>query len=155
MGLRVIEPENAVLYGGRVVWVRSYPVSIDVDALKRLGESSRVREIEAEVAKWRPEKLIVRVDRTDPAKNLIRGFLAYEQLLEEHPEYHGRVALWAFLQPSRQDVSLILPRRRRAHQLDSMKRGSRLASSLAKTSIEQSQRTGPMTCCLSIQSSTG
>jgi len=70
----------------------------------QLGESPAVLAIEDEVASWRPEKLIVRVDRTDPAKNLVRGFLAYERLLEDHPEHHGRVALWAFLQPSRQDV---------------------------------------------------
>jgi len=104
MGLRVVEAEGAVLSGGRVVWVRAYPVSIDVDAMRQLGESPAVRELEAEVAAWRPEKLIVRVDRTDPSKNLIRGFLAYERLLEDHPEYQGRVTLWAFLQPSRQDV---------------------------------------------------
>jgi trehalose 6-phosphate synthase len=72
--------------------------------MRQLGESPSVHELEAEVAGWRPEQLIVRVDRTDPAKNLIRGFLAYERLLEDHPEYHGRVTLWAFLQPSRQDV---------------------------------------------------
>jgi trehalose 6-phosphate synthase len=104
MGLRVAEAEGAVLFGGRLVWVRAYPVSIDVDAMKLLGESATVRELEAEVAKWRPEKLIVRVDRTDPSKNLVRGFLAYERLLDDHPEYEGRVTLWAFLQPSRQDV---------------------------------------------------
>jgi trehalose 6-phosphate synthase len=104
MGLRVVEPESVVLYGGRLVWVRAYPVSIDVAALKQLGESERVDDISAEIEGWRPEKLIVRVDRTDPAKNLVRGFLAYERLLEEHPEHHGRVAMWAFLQPSRQDV---------------------------------------------------
>lgn len=104
MGLRVVEPEGAVLYGGRLVWVRAYPVSIDVAALRRLAESEPVREIKDEVEAWRPEKLIVRVDRTDPAKNLIRGFLAYERLLEDHPKFHGRIALWAFLQPSRQDV---------------------------------------------------
>jgi trehalose 6-phosphate synthase len=104
MGLRVAEAEGAVLYGGRLVWIRAYPVSIDVDAMRQLGDSPRVRELEAEVAAWRPEKLIVRVDRTDPSKNLIRGFLAYERLLDDHPEYLGRVALWAFLQPSRQDV---------------------------------------------------
>jgi trehalose 6-phosphate synthase len=104
MGLRVVEPESVVLYGGRLVWVRAYPVSIDVSALKQLGESDRVDDISAEIEGWRPEKLIVRVDRTDPAKNLVRGFLAYERLLEEHPEHHGRVAMWAFLQPSRQDV---------------------------------------------------
>ena len=103
-GLRVAEPEGVVLHRGRLVWVRAYPVSIDVDALKRLGESPRVRDIEVEVEAWRPEKLIVRVDRTDPAKNLVRGFMAYERLLEDHPEHHGRIAMWAFLQPSRQDV---------------------------------------------------
>jgi len=104
MGLRVAETEGAIFYGGRLVWVRAYPVSIDVDAMRQLSESPPVRELEAEVAAWRSEKLIVRVDRTDPSKNLIRGFLAYERLLEDHPEYHGRVTLWAFLQPSRQDV---------------------------------------------------
>src|SRR5207244_568403 len=65
---------------------------------------STVRELEAEVAAWRPDMLIVRVDRTDPSKNVIRGFLAFERLLEDNPEYRGRVTLWAFLQPSRQDV---------------------------------------------------
>jgi len=104
MGLRVAEAEGVVLYGGRLVWVRAYPVSIDVDAMRQLSELPRVQELEAEVASWRPEKLIVRVDRTDPSKNLIRGFLAVERLLEDHPEYLGRVTLWAFLQPSRQDV---------------------------------------------------
>ena len=38
MGLRVAEAEGAVLYGGRVVWVRAYPVSIDVDAMRLLGD---------------------------------------------------------------------------------------------------------------------
>lgn len=104
MGLRVAESEGVVFYGGRIVWVRAYPVSIDVEAMGRLSESQRVREFEEEVAAWRPDQLIVRVDRTDPSKNLVRGFLAYERLLEDHPEYLGRVAFWAFLQPSRQDV---------------------------------------------------
>ena len=105
MGLRVVEPESVVLYGGRLVWVRAYPVSIDVHALRQLAASQRVQEIRASVDGWRPEKLIVRVDRTDPAKNLVRGFLAYERMLEDHAEYHHRVAMWAFLQPSRQDVA--------------------------------------------------
>jgi len=54
---------------------------------------------------WRPEHLIVRIDRTDPSKNIVRGFLAYEKLLAHHPELKGRVQFWAFLQPSRQDVA--------------------------------------------------
>jgi trehalose 6-phosphate synthase len=50
--------------------------------------------------------LIVRVDRTDPSKNIVRGFLAYERLLAAHPEHIGNVQFWAFLQPSRQDVGI-------------------------------------------------
>ena len=106
MGLRVDFADAVVLYQGRLVWVRAYPVSTDVEAMKLLGDSAAVRAVEAEVDGWRPEKLIVRVDRTDPSKNLVRGFLAYERLLEDHPELHGRVVFWAFLQPSRQDIDL-------------------------------------------------
>ena len=115
MGLRVEAADGVVLYRGRLVWVRAYPISTDVDAMKELGDSQGVRQIEAEIDRWRPEKLIVRVDRTDPSKNLIRGFLAFERLLEDHPEHHGRVVFWAFLQPSRQDVGVYRKYLRQVH----------------------------------------
>jgi trehalose 6-phosphate synthase len=51
-----------------------------------------------------PEKLIVRVDRTDPSKNIVRGFHAFALLLEEHPEWQGRVTMLALLDPSRQAI---------------------------------------------------
>jgi trehalose 6-phosphate synthase len=104
MGLRVDHRERAVLYAGRVVWARSYPISIDVPALLKSAHAPAVdREAEA-IRGQRPEKLIVRVDRTDPSKNVVRGFLAYDLLLSRHPELHRRVQFYAFLQPSRQDV---------------------------------------------------
>ena len=46
----------------------------------------------------------MRVDRTDLSKNILRGFKAFDVLLEEHPELHDRVTFLAHLQPSRQDV---------------------------------------------------
>jgi trehalose 6-phosphate synthase len=49
--------------------------------------------------------LIARIDRTDPSKNIVRGFIAYEKLLRYHPDLRGQVQFWAFLQPSRQDVA--------------------------------------------------
>ena len=61
---------------------------------------------ERKLRDWRPEHLIVRIDRTDPSKNIVRGFLAYEKLLDYHPELKGHVQFWAFLQPSRQDVAV-------------------------------------------------
>lgn len=104
MGLRVDNHECAVLYRGRVSWVRAYPVSVDVGALRRMASSSEVEAEDSLLGRWRPEKLIVRIDRTDPIKNIVRGFLAFERMLLNHPEWSGRVQFWAFLQPSRQDV---------------------------------------------------
>jgi trehalose 6-phosphate synthase len=104
MGLRVDHRERAVLHRGRVSWIRAYPVSVDVRALDRLASSKEVAAEEALLAQWRPAKLIVRIDRTDPIKNIIRGFLAYERMLRLHEELRGTVQFWAFLQPSRQDV---------------------------------------------------
>src|SRR5918992_1287865 len=52
----------------------------------------------------RPEFLILRVDRTDPSKNVVRGFRAFELYLEAHPEMYGRVGMLALLDPSRQDI---------------------------------------------------
>src|SRR2546427_7503133 len=73
--------------------------------MTRLSYSHGVMVEERKLRDWRPEHLIVRIDRTDPSKNIVRGFLAYEKLLAHHPELEGRVQFWAFLQPSRQDVA--------------------------------------------------
>ncbi len=55
-----------------------------------------------EVARGR--KLIVRVDRTELSKNIVRGLTAYRELLATRPEWHGRVVHLAFAYPSRSDV---------------------------------------------------
>ena len=51
-----------------------------------------------------PSVLILRVDRTDPSKNVVRGFRAFELFLDAHPELHRRVTMLALLDPSRQDI---------------------------------------------------
>jgi trehalose 6-phosphate synthase len=70
----------------------------------QLAGSRGVKRQEDDIAAWRPPRLIARIDRTDPSKNIVRGFISYEKLLRYHPELHGQVQFWAFLQPSRQDV---------------------------------------------------
>jgi len=105
-GLQVDERERAVVSGGRVTYARAYPISIDVASTMRLAASRGVHRQEFEIASWRPQRLIVRIDRTDPSKNIVRGFIAYEKLLRYHPEMRGQVQFWAFLQPSRQDVAV-------------------------------------------------
>jgi trehalose 6-phosphate synthase len=95
-----------VLAGGRVIYARHYPISVDVPTTMRLAESRGVKRQEHELAEWRPQRLIARIDRTDPSKNIVRGFIAYDKLLRYHPELRGQVQFWAFLQPSRQDVAV-------------------------------------------------
>ncbi|MFG2307486.1 trehalose-6-phosphate synthase [Streptomyces sp. NPDC048566] len=51
-------------------------------------------------------RTIVRVDRTELSKNIVRGLLAYRQLLDDHPEWHERVVHVAFAYPSRQDLAV-------------------------------------------------
>jgi trehalose 6-phosphate synthase len=103
-GLTVDEHERAVVSGGRIVYARHYPISIDVPVTSQLAESRGVKRQEEDLAAWRPPMLIARIDRTDPSKNIVRGFIAYDKLLQYHPELKGQVQFWAFLQPSRQDV---------------------------------------------------
>src|SRR4029450_11561544 len=69
-----------------------------------LATSREVLEREEQLLGSRPEKLILRVDRTDPSKNIVRGFRAFGRLLEDSPELHGRVGMLALLDPTRQDI---------------------------------------------------
>jgi trehalose 6-phosphate synthase len=86
------------------VLVTAHPISVDVDEFEQLAVSEAVLAAERAIAASRPEKLLLRVDRTDPSKNVVRGLRAFELYLEEHPEAHGRVGLLALLNPSRQDI---------------------------------------------------
>lgn len=104
LGLTVDPRERTVFFEGRAIWVRNYPISIDTSEFLQHADRPEVHEEEARIQQWRPEHLILRVDRTDLSKNIVRGFLAYERLLQAHPELHGKVLFWAFLQPSRQDI---------------------------------------------------
>jgi trehalose 6-phosphate synthase len=50
-------------------------------------------------------RLIVRVDRMEPAKNLLRGFWAMDELLTARPSLAGEVVLLALAYPSRQSLA--------------------------------------------------
>ncbi len=84
--------------------VTHHPISVDVAELDRLRDDPEVLEREASLVEGRSEKVILRVDRTDPSKNIVRGFRAFRLLLAEHREWHGRVTMLAFLDPSRQAI---------------------------------------------------
>jgi trehalose 6-phosphate synthase len=105
LGLRVDWDRERVSTGGRETWVRAYPISIDIDRVEQMARWSAVGTEVNRFIGSRPEKLIVRVDRCDPSKNVLRGFIAFAKLLGDHPELQRRVQFLAFLQPSREEVS--------------------------------------------------
>ena len=80
------------------------PIAVDTAEFDALATSAAVRARRDELRSDRPEILVVRVDRTDPAKNAVRGFQAFGRLLEREPALHGRVVLLALLDPSRQEI---------------------------------------------------
>ncbi len=95
---------SRVTHPGGETLVRAYPLSIDADRLERAASSEEVAEAEREVLERRRKYLIIRVDRADLSKNVLRGFTAFDTFLQQHPEFREEVTFIAHLQPSRQDV---------------------------------------------------
>ncbi|HET7443786.1 MAG TPA: trehalose-6-phosphate synthase [Solirubrobacterales bacterium] len=93
-----------VRHGGGRTLARAYPLGIDAERLKRAAGSPQVAEAEREVLERRRKHLIIRVDRADLSKNVLRGFTAFDTFLSQHPEFREEVTFIAHLQPSRQDV---------------------------------------------------
>jgi trehalose 6-phosphate synthase len=96
---------RVVKHGAREILVRHYPISIDHEALERTSKRPDVTDYRARMrAMAGDRKLLVRVDRLEPSKNILRGIRGYELFLRRHPEWHDRVIFSNLLYPSRQDL---------------------------------------------------
>ncbi len=93
--------------------VTAHPISIDPEEFSALARSEDVLARERDLLSSRPERLILRVDRTDPSKNIVRGLEAFGQLLERRPDLRGRVAMLALLDASRQEIPEYVEERER------------------------------------------
>src|SRR6266404_6208775 len=97
--------EGAIWWQGRRIHVHAYPISISVEGERRVVQSAAgKRAAEKILPLTEGKKVIMRVDRIEPTKNILRGFQAYAQMLDEHPELRGAVTFMAFLVPSRQTL---------------------------------------------------
>jgi trehalose 6-phosphate synthase len=104
MDLEVDFDRGIVHFGEREVWVRAYPLPIDHRATRQIARGERVARFEQDLLRRRRDSLILRVDRADLSKNILRGFSAFDLFLEQHPEFTERVTFMAQLMPSRTDV---------------------------------------------------
>jgi trehalose 6-phosphate synthase len=102
-GVRADARRGTIAIDDRIVRVEVNPISVDAGALR---ERAAAPEIRARLDGHRrgEDRLIFRADRMELSKNVVRGFTAYERLLELHPEWRGRVRFLAHVYPSREAI---------------------------------------------------
>jgi trehalose 6-phosphate synthase len=120
LGARVTRAAGGgqVEYRGRVTEVAVHPLGVDAAELRARAAADDVRGSARaldELAQGR--QLIVRVDRTELSKNVVRGLAAYRELLTARPQWRGRVTHLAFAYPSRSDLAEYQAYTARVHEL--------------------------------------
>ena len=82
------------------------PLAPDPDDIGAMASSAAcaaaLADLDAEIGE---RHLIVRVDRIELSKNLVRGFHAFDDLLERYPQWRERVIFGAFIYPSREGLA--------------------------------------------------
>ncbi|GAA3101548.1 trehalose-6-phosphate synthase [Streptomyces rectiviolaceus] len=100
----------AVLGGTSGTRIGVHGLGADADFLRERSRRADVEErlvaLREQVGGGGDRKVIVRVDRTELSKNIVRGLLAYRELLASRPEWRERVVHVAFAYPSRQDLAV-------------------------------------------------
>ncbi|HZR91042.1 MAG TPA: trehalose-6-phosphate synthase [Gaiellaceae bacterium] len=95
---------DAVEHAGRVTRTVVRPGSVDPAEFDALARDPRVLARRRQIRQALPGRIVLRVERTDPSKNLVRGLAAFERFLARHGDAAADVAMLALLDPSRQDI---------------------------------------------------
>jgi trehalose 6-phosphate synthase len=105
LGAEVDRVRREVSYQGHMTGIGVHPLGVDGPELtERAGQpdvAARMAQLSEVIGE---RKLIVRVDRTELSKNIVRGLAAYRELLLSHPEWLGKVMMLALAYPSRHDL---------------------------------------------------
>lgn len=96
---------NVIRYEGRETRAEAHPIGIEVDRFKEMAHAS---DIEEEAEKFRErlgtDYVVIGIDRLDYTKGIRSRMLAFEQFLEDNPEYHGNVSFFQIATPSRTEL---------------------------------------------------
>jgi trehalose 6-phosphate synthase len=105
-GAAVDARRGEVRWQGRTTRVGVYPIAIDPAALRAQAANPAVARARRRLERWRDGRaMIVRVDRADLSKNILRGFQAYESFLRHSPRWRDRIFFLALLQSSRGEIA--------------------------------------------------
>jgi trehalose 6-phosphate synthase len=107
-GSRIDFDRHTVVWRRHRLVARVYPVPTDAYENRRILFTAPARTGAQELGELLSDErqIIMRVDRLDPSKNVVRGFMAYEALLRRWPELRGQVRFLAFLIPTRQSLPI-------------------------------------------------
>ncbi len=82
-----------------------HALGVDGDELRERAAQPDVQtRIETLGVRVAERQMILRIDRTELSKNIVRGLAAYRELLRTHQEHHGHVVHLVFAYPSRHDL---------------------------------------------------
>ncbi|MEX2588458.1 MAG: trehalose-6-phosphate synthase [Actinomycetota bacterium] len=106
LGAQVDLERQTVTYREATTAVRDYPISVDASAMQSVAHSKS----SAQYLEWLEKllngrKLVLRIDRFELSKNILRGFTGFAQMLKDHPELTGKVVHLALLYPSREALA--------------------------------------------------
>jgi trehalose 6-phosphate synthase len=105
LGAAVDNERRRVAYRGHVTSIGVHPLGVDAGQLRdRASQRDVLTRRAGLIDATEGRKLIVRVDRTELSKNIVRGLEAYRELLRTHPQWRGNVVHLAFAYPSRHDL---------------------------------------------------
>ncbi len=106
LGAAVDRGRGQVSYRGHITGVGVHPLGVDAPELvSRAGQADVQARRSALAEQVGDRKLIVRVDRTELSKNIVRGLASYRELLSSRPQWRGKVILLALAYPSRHDLA--------------------------------------------------
>ncbi len=107
-GAKADVKNGVVRYRGHKTTIRAYPISIDVRTIHRLAARPEIQEHSKRLIREHVPsdgQLVLGVDRADYTKGIPHRLSAFGRMLDEHPEWHGRVTLVQVAVPSRSDIS--------------------------------------------------
>jgi trehalose 6-phosphate synthase len=105
LGAVVDRGAMTVDHAGRLTRVGVHSLGVDGHALRERASQPDVAARREELRELVGDRqMILRIDRTELSKNIVRGLAAYRELLRRHPEWHERIVHVAFAYPSRHDL---------------------------------------------------
>ncbi|MDQ4095550.1 MAG: trehalose-6-phosphate synthase [Actinomycetota bacterium] len=103
IGAQVDYKDGLVEHDGRRTWIRAYPIPTDPADLQQRASGGPAREWAKRLAGHHTGPFVVRADRTEPSKNIVRSFEAFGRLLDRREDLRSATFI-ACLYPSRQSM---------------------------------------------------